>query len=222
MKKISVLIFSVIMTIYSSISIYANTIERKADIPVTTINDFMSDNEMSSRSGTGYVSGYFTVADSEYITVNSIKMPASIGVKVIKGYFIQDYHSDETNLLFDGEYPKQGLYVNTFGCNLAEDLEWSWNKKRTRFNTVAHVKGDGSLTKTSKLTKEETISLAVTNGVAVSVPGFGEVSSEADVNSAFKGSSSKTVSYTISTGYNSYHDVDVFVTGMGKIDVSVN
>lgn len=221
-KRIALLM--VLMMMFSSLSVFANEYSVEASVPKQNVLQVsnLDSGRIMPRSGTGYISGYFTVEDSDTIKYDGYTLPGRLGVKIIKGYFLQGMGSSQTVLIFDGAYSSQKMYVTSMGCQVMNSPSFQSHDNNSRYTAMANVQGDGSMTESRTMSLEATIELAVKAGVEVDIPGFGSASTEAEVREAFTGSTSKTISYTISTYYNSYYDLDLSITGMGKINLSVN
>ncbi|GEM_PF-2498818 len=171
-----------------------------------------------------YISNWYTTSDSDNIVVAGIEMPAILEVKVIKGLFVKDktMGPNEAALVLDGAYESQEIVVNAINCNFSKQPQWQRLDGGKYWNTSVRVSGiSGETYYSSTLTKSEATSLLLGGGVDFKIKGV-QVKTKAELDKAYGNSTSMTVSYKLNSSYNSSHDIDMRITGLGSINVTVN
>ncbi len=144
----------------------------------------------------------------------------SLEVKVIRGTFYEARYGDTRPVLWFSE-PQSGIYVNSLSCDVINEPTFTSSSDLRNYYAVVRVQGKGeTVSTTSSISFSAALELVNKAGVKVSVPGFGEVTGESQLKTAFGGATTKTVNVTMTTNYNAYYDTGFAVTGLGRIDVT--
>lgn len=175
------------------------------------------------RPYTDYISNWYTTSAFDNISVAGYDMPARIEVKVINGLFVKDrtMGANEAALILDGVYANQGIYVNSVNCQISATPSWQRLDGGKYWNTAVRVTGTSESYFSSTLTKTEATKLLLSGGVEFKIKGVG-VKTKSDLEKAYGTTTSQTVSYKLDSSYNSIHDVDMHITGLGSINVLIN
>ncbi|WP_425447979.1 hypothetical protein [Dethiothermospora halolimnae] len=165
-----------------------------------------------------------TDSDSDPLYVCGIRTNASLEVKVIDGLFRENYNPNtgevyDTQLFLDD---RGDIYINTLNSEIINTPKWEEYRNNTEFSTVAKIQGEEYSSEFSRtLTYEEAHDFLLTGGIDMSIPGFGSISSTAELKDAYKSSETKRVSAKMTHNFKAYFDVDMEVRGLGKIKISV-
>lgn len=165
--------------------------------------------------GTGYVDAYKTASDYTRIILNQVRMnDIQIVVTVLNGHFYSDAGGNKTVYLdrADSQWTNNGRNCDI----LSQGTLYTTNN--TNFSQNVQVRGLGSsYSYTQGLSKTEALNLVRSGSAKVSVPGFGDVTTELQVQQAYSTTSSQSCTVSVNSNFSQWYSVKTNITGIGTI-----